>query len=104
MEHQAALLLGALVSTNRMLALVTASQYGLGISRIVLLPLDVRLSRRPEASGAPCAEPQLARPMMDERRPHLPTRHDGSIWKNARKTALQLTGMIHLPSASMPWT
>ena len=35
---------GVLVSTNRMLALVTAFTDGLGISGIVLLSLDVRLT------------------------------------------------------------
>jgi len=42
-------------STNRMLALVTASQMASALAAIVLLPLDVRLhiSRRHQAHGMP---------------------------------------------------
>src|SRR3954466_3737519 len=53
MEHQAALLLGRLVGTNRMLALVTASQMASASGRHSFVVLR-RARRRREASAAPC--------------------------------------------------
>src|SRR5206468_8982346 len=56
---------GVLVSTNRMLALVTRFADRLGVSGIVLLSLDIRLhvGRRHQAHGM-AKHLELTRPMM----------------------------------------
>jgi hypothetical protein len=75
---------GALVSTNRMLALVTASQIAWA-SVAFLLPFNVGfyISRWHQAHGMP-ERLELARPMMRRSTGLDPTRHGDSFSKNAR--------------------
>jgi hypothetical protein len=85
MQHQAALLLRRLGLDKPHVGPGHRLTDGLGVSGIVLLPLDIGLhiGRRHQAHIMP-ERLELARPMM-RGGAGLPTRHGGSFWKNARR-------------------
>ena len=106
MQHQAALLLGRLGLDKPHVGPGDRLTDGLGVSGIVLLPLDVRLhiGRRHQAHGV-AKRLELTRPMMRGGAGLNPNQAWRQLLEEHQNvTTLQLTAKSTLPSASMPCT
>src|SRR5258708_4693784 len=79
MEHQATLLLGRLGRDETHVCPSDRLADGLSVGSIVLLSLDVGLSRRLAASSAPCARAPAARATNDEMRRRLRCRQGTAV-------------------------